>query len=155
MYGLWGVCGPWQCGRADVERVVEVVVPHRLGLFEPGLCRFRCVWTAAGSLSPVECRAESFSRGAFAASEGGGLGESLPASWWVFSVYFTGVGWAAMRTPCVQLMTHYWASALRMWTAGRWGGVSRVSHDGMARTILEGWRCVVALRRRRRSMWKD
>ena len=97
---------------------------------------------------------EGFSRRGYAASEGGGLGESLRAPWWVFSVYFWGVGWTAMMTPCVQLMTNHWASALRMWTAGRWGGVSRVSHDGMARTILEGWRCGVALRRRERSMWK-
>ena len=28
------------------------------------------------------------------------------------------------------------------------GGVSRVSHDAMASSILEGWRCAVALRLR-------
>ena len=74
-----GVCGPWQCGRAVVERVVEVVVPHCLGLFEPGLRGFRCVSTTGGSLSPVECRVEGFPRGALAACEGGGLQELLPA----------------------------------------------------------------------------
>ena len=35
---------------------------------------------------------EGFPRGAFAASEGGGLEQSLPASWGVFRVYFRGVG---------------------------------------------------------------
>ena len=31
---------------------------------------------------------------------------------------------------------------------GMLGGVSRVSHDAMAISIWEGWRCGVALRRR-------
>ena len=35
---------------------------------------------------------EGFPQGAFAACEGGGLGESLPASRGVFRVYFRGVG---------------------------------------------------------------
>ena len=35
---------------------------------------------------------EGFPRGAFAACEGGGLQESLPASWGVFQVYLRGVG---------------------------------------------------------------
>ena len=35
---------------------------------------------------------EGFPRGAFAACEGGGLEESLPASWGVFWVYHRGVG---------------------------------------------------------------
>ena len=91
-YGLRGVCGPWQCGRAVVERVVELVVPHGLGLLEPGLRGFWCVWTAGGSLSPVECCVEGFPRGAFGACEVGGLKESLSASWGVFWVYFWGVG---------------------------------------------------------------
>ena len=47
---------------------------------------------AGGSLSPVECRVEGFPRGAFAACEGGGLEESLPAWSGVFWVYFWGVG---------------------------------------------------------------
>ena len=55
---------------------------------------------------------------------------------------------ATMRTPCAQWRTHHWASALRMRMAGCWGGVSRVSHDAMASSILEGWRCGVALRLR-------
>ena len=80
---------PWQCGRAVVERVVEVVVPHGLGLVDPGLRGFRCVWAP---LSPVECCVEGFPWGAFAACEGGGLEESLPASWGVFRFYFRGVG---------------------------------------------------------------
>ena len=39
-YGLRGVCGQLQCGRAVVERVVEVVVRHGFGLFDPGLRGF-------------------------------------------------------------------------------------------------------------------
>ena len=74
-----GVCGPWQCVRALVERVVKVVVPCGLGPYDPSLRRFQCVWTAGGSLSPVECCVEGFPRGAFAACEGGGLEELLPA----------------------------------------------------------------------------
>ena len=35
---------------------------------------------------------ERFPQGAFAACEGGGLEESLPASWGVFQVYLRGVG---------------------------------------------------------------
>ena len=61
-------------------------------LHDPGLREFRCVWAAWGPLSPVECCVEDFSRGAFAACEGGGLEVSLPASWGVFRVYFQGVG---------------------------------------------------------------
>ena len=91
-YGLRGLGWPWQCGRAVVEGLVEVVVPHGLGLLDPGLRGFQSVWTAGGSLSPVECCVEGFSRGAFAAREGGGLEESLPASPRVFGVYFWGVG---------------------------------------------------------------
>ena len=102
-YGHRGVCGQLQCGCAVVERVVEVVVPHGLGLAEPGLRGFPCVWTVQGSLSPVESRVEGFPRGAFGASEAGGLEESLLAWCGVFWVYF----WAAMRTPCVQWRTHH------------------------------------------------
>ena len=69
-----------------------MVVPHGLGLHDPGLCGFRCVLTAGGFLSPVECLVEGFPRGAFAACEGDGLEESLPASWGVFRVYFRAVG---------------------------------------------------------------
>ena len=89
---LRGVGWPWQCGLAVVERVVEVVVPLGLGLPDPGPRGFRCVWAAGGPLSPVECCVEGFPRGAFAACEGGGLEESLSASWGVFWVYFRGVG---------------------------------------------------------------
>ena len=71
---------------------MELVVPHGLGLLDPVLCGFRRTWTAGGSLSPVECCVEGFPRGALAACEGGGLEESLPASWGVFWVYFSGVG---------------------------------------------------------------
>ena len=69
-----------------------MVVTHGLDLSEPGLRGFRCVWTAGGSLSPAECCVEGFPRGAFAACEGGGLEEPLPALWGVFWVYFWGVG---------------------------------------------------------------
>ena len=91
-HGLRGVGWPWQCSRAVVERVVEVVVPHGLALHDPGLRGFQCVWALGGPLSPVECCVEGFARGAFAACEGGGLEESLLASWGVFRVYFRGVG---------------------------------------------------------------
>ena len=91
-HGLRGVGWPWQCGRAVVERVVEVVVPHGLGLHDPGLCGFRCLWAVGGPLSPVECCVEGFPQGAFAACEGGGLEESLSASWGVLWVYLRGVG---------------------------------------------------------------
>ena len=60
--------------------VVEVVVPHGLGLFDPVERGFRCVWAVGGRWSPVECCVQGFPRGAFAASEGGGLEESLLAS---------------------------------------------------------------------------
>ena len=87
-----GVGWPWQCGRAVVKRVVEVVVLHGLGLPDPGLRGYRCVWAAEGSLSPVECCVEGFPWGAFMACEGGGPEESLLASCGVFRVYFWGVG---------------------------------------------------------------
>ena len=91
-YGLRGVGWPWQCGRGVLERVVEVVVPRGLGLHDPGVRGFRCVRAAGSSLSPLECCLEGFPRGASAACEGGGLEESLPASWGVFWVFFRGVG---------------------------------------------------------------
>ena len=91
-YGLRGVGWPRQCGRVDVQGVVEVVVPHGLGLLDPGLRGFWRIWITGGSLSPVECCVEGFSRGAHVACEGGGLEESLPASWGVFRVYFWAVG---------------------------------------------------------------
>ena len=91
-HGLRRVGWPWQCGRAVVERVVEVVVPHGLGLHDPGLRGFRCVWAVGGPLSPVECCVEGFSWGAFAACEAGGLEESLSASWRVLRVSLRGVG---------------------------------------------------------------
>ena len=37
-----------------------------------------------GALSPVECCVEGFPGGAFAACEGGGLEESVPAPWGPF-----------------------------------------------------------------------
>ena len=70
---------------------MEVVVPHGLGLLDPGLRGFRCVWAAGGPLSPVECCVEGFPRAALAPWEGCGLEESLPAPWGVFRVYFRGV----------------------------------------------------------------
>ena len=69
-----------------------MVVSHGLGLFDPGLRGFRCVRTAGGSLSPLECRVEGFPRGALSACEGGGLEEALPASWRVFRVYLSAAG---------------------------------------------------------------
>ena len=91
-HGLRGVGWPWQWGRAVVEGVVKVVVPHGPGLHDPGLRGFRCVWAVGGPLSPVECCVEGFPQGAFAACEGGGLEESLPASWGVFPFYLRCVG---------------------------------------------------------------
>ena len=67
---------------------MEVVVPHGFGLFDPGLCGFRCVWTIGGPLSQVVCRVEGFPRGALSGCDGGGLEESLPTSLGVFWVYF-------------------------------------------------------------------
>ena len=87
-----GLFGHGSAAGLVVERVVELVVPHGLGLHDPGLRGFRCVWAVGGPLSPVECCVEGFPRGAFAACEGGGLEESLPASWGVFRVYLRGVG---------------------------------------------------------------
>ena len=69
-----------------------MVVPHGLGLPDPGLCGFRCVQAVGGALSPVECCVEGFPGGAFAACEGGGLEESLLAPWGVFRVHFRGIG---------------------------------------------------------------
>ena len=69
-----------------------MVVPHGLGLHDQGLCGFQCVWAGGGALSQVECCVEGFPGGAFAACEGGGLEESLPAPWGVFWVYFRGIG---------------------------------------------------------------
>ena len=71
---------------------MELVVPDGLGLHDPGLHGFWCVWTLGGPLSPVECSVEGFPRGAFAAREAGGLEELLPASRGVFQVYFPVVG---------------------------------------------------------------
>ena len=87
-----GSVGHGSAAPAFVERVEEVVVPHGLGLHDPGLRALRCVWAAGGPLSPVECCVEAFPRGAFTACEGGGLEELLPASLGVFRVYFRGVG---------------------------------------------------------------
>ena len=61
-----------------------MVVPHGLGLHDPGCHGFRCVWAAVGSLSPIECCVEGFARGTFAAFEAGGLEELLLASRGVF-----------------------------------------------------------------------
>ena len=117
---------------------MEVVGPHGLGLLDPGLRGFRCVWAAGGSFSPVECCVEGFPWGAFAACEGGGLEESLLASWEVFWVYFWGVGLGRHGDSLCPVEDPPMESALRMWTAGCWGGMSRVSHNAMASSILEG-----------------
>ena len=69
-----------------------MVVPHGLGLHDPVLRGFRCVWAVGGPLSPVECCVEGFPRGAFAACEGRALEELLPALWGVFRVYLRAVG---------------------------------------------------------------
>ena len=91
-HGLWGIFWPWQCGRAVVEGVVKVVVPHGLCPHDPGLRGFRCVWAVGGALSPVECCVEGYPGGAFAVCEGGGLKEWMPALLGVFRVYFWAVG---------------------------------------------------------------
>ena len=125
-----------------------MVVPHGLGLHDPGLCGFRCVWAVGGALSPVECCVEGFPGGAFAACEGGGLEESLLAPWGVFRVHFRGIGLARHEDSVCPVEDPTLVSALRMWMAGCLGGVSRVSHDAMASGILEGRRCGGALRLR-------
>ena len=114
------------------------IVKSYAGLLDPGLRGFRCVWAVRGSLSPVNCRVEGFPRGASAACEGGGLEESLPASWGVFRVFFWGVGPGRHEDSVCPVEAHHWASALKMWMAGCRGGLSRVSHDAMASSILEG-----------------
>ena len=90
--GLRRIEWPWQWGRAVVEGVVKAVVPHGLGLHDPGLRVSRRVWGVGGALSQVECCVEGFPGGAFEACEGGGLEELLPAPWGVFRVYFRGIG---------------------------------------------------------------
>ena len=87
-HGLRGVGWPWQRSRAVVEGVVKVVVPHDLGLHDPGLRGFRVVWAVGGALSLVECCVKGFLPGAFA----GGLEESLPVPWGHFWVSFRGIG---------------------------------------------------------------
>ena len=69
-----------------------MVVPQGLGLHDPGLCGFRSVRAVGGAVSPIECCVEGSPGGAFAACEGGGLGESLPAPLEVFWVYARGIG---------------------------------------------------------------
>ena len=91
---------------------------------------------------------EGFPQGALAAFEGGGLEESLQALWGVFRVHHRGVGLGRHEDSVCPVEDPPWASALRMLMAGCWGGVSRVFHDAMASSILEGLRCVVALQLR-------
>ena len=90
-YCLWGVSGPGQCGWAVVEKVMEVVFRHGLGLHDPGLRGFRCVQTVGRSLDPVERRLEGLPGGALSACGGGGSEESLPAFWGVLRVFFWAV----------------------------------------------------------------
>ena len=125
-----------------------MVVPHGLGLHDPGLRGFRCVWAVGGALSPVECCVEGFSGGAFAACEGGGLEESLPTPWGVFRVYFPGIGLGRHEDSVCPAEDPPLGVRFEDVMAGCWGGVSRVSHDAMANSILEGWRGGVALRLR-------
>ena len=91
---------------------------------------------------------EGFSRGAFAACEGGGLEESLPASWGVFRVSLRGVGLARHEDSICPVEDLPLGVRFEDVDGGLLGGVSRVSHDAMASSILEGWRCGVALRLR-------
>ena len=147
-YGPPGVCWPWQCVRAVAKRVVEVVVAHGIGLLDPGLSGIRCVWTPWGSLSPVECCVEGFPRGAFAACEGVRLEESLPALWGVFWVYFWGVGPGRHEDSVCPVEDPPLGVRVEDVDGGLLGGVSRVSHDVMASSTLEGWRCGAALRLR-------
>ena len=147
-HGLRVVGWPWQCGRAVVERVVEVVVPHGLGLFDPGLRGFPCVWAVGGPLSPVQCCVEGLPRGALAACEGGGVEESLPASCGVLRVYLQGVGLCRHEDSVCPVEDPPLGVRFEDVDGGLLGGLSRVSHDAMASSILEGWRCGVALRLR-------
>ena len=81
---------------------------------------------------------EGFPRGAFAACEGGGLEESLPASWGVFRVYFWVVGLGCHEDSLCPVEDP------QLGVRFEDVGVSRVSHDAMASSIPEGWRCGVA-----------
>ena len=92
---------------------------------------------------------EGFPRGAFAACEVGGLEESLRASWGVWRVYLRGVG-LGRHEDSLCLVEDPPLGVRFENVNGRLlgGGVSRVSHDAMASSIPEGWRCGVALRLR-------
>ena len=125
-----------------------MVVPHGLGLPDPGLCGFRCVRAFGGALSPVECCVEGFPGGAFAACEGGGLEESLLAPWGVFRVHFRGIGLGRHEDSVCPVEDPPLGVRFEDVDGGLLGGVSRVSHDAMASGILEGWRCGGALRLR-------
>ena len=116
-----------------------MVVPHALGLHDPGLHGFRCVLAVRGALSRVECCVEGFQRGAFAACEPGGLEESLPAAWGVFRIYFRGIGLGRHEDSVCPVGARFEDVD---------GGLSRVSYNAMVISILEGWRCGVALRLR-------
>ena len=125
-----------------------MIVPHGFCLPDPGLPEFRSVWTLGGSLGPVERRVEGVPRGATSACDSGGLVESLPPWWVVPRVHFQGVGLGRREEPMCRVEDPPLGICFEMWTAGCWGGASRVSHGATAISIPEGWRCEVALRRR-------
>ena len=92
---------------------------------------------------------EGFPRGAFAACEGGGLEELLPAPWGVFWVYFRGIGLGRHEDSVCPVEDPPLGVRFADVDGGLLGGgVSRVSHDAMVSSILEGGRCGVALRLR-------
>ena len=91
---------------------------------------------------------EGLPRCAFAACEGGGLEKSLPAPWGVFRVYFWGIGLGRHEDSVCPVEDPPLGVRFEDMDGGLLGGVSRVSHDAMVSSILEGWRCGVALRLR-------
>ena len=91
---------------------------------------------------------EGLPRGAFAACEGGGLEESLRASWGVFRVYFWDGGLGRHEDSVCPVGDPPLGVRFEDVDGGFRGGVSMVSHDAMASSILEGWRCGVPLQLR-------
>ena len=90
------------------------------------------------ALSQVECCVEGFPGGAFADCEGGDLQESLPAPLGVFWVYFRGIGLGRHEDFVCPVQDPSLGVCFEDMGGGLLGVVSRVSHDAMASSILEG-----------------
>ena len=80
---------------------------------------------------------EGFPRGAFAACEGGGLEEPVPALWGVFGVYFRGVGLGCHKDSVCPVEDPPLGVRFEDVDGGLLGGVSRVS---TMRWLVLSWR---------------